>query len=338
MRVSELYEPGRFRIAERALEAPAPGEIQVRVDAVGICGSDLHYFTEGGIGDAVCVYPTVLGHEPTGTVVNTGAGVSGWQPGDRAALEPALYCYHCEFCRTGHHNLCANIRFLSSPPDPGFFREIVNLPAVNLLPLPPEVDSAAGTLFEPLAVALHSMKFAAPALGEEAIVFGAGPIGLLTIILLRLSRAGRIWAVDPVAGRRALALVAGADAALDPSEVAAETRGRGADLAIDCASGDGSSTSQAIDATRSAGRVVVTGIPSGNRVSLDFHTMRRKELVLYHVRRSNHESEAALDLLRRMPERFAPLITHRVPLDSVERAFTMLVRHEEPAGKVVVQP
>ena len=100
--------------------------------AVGICGSDLHYFSDGGIGDARCLYPMVLGHEPAGVVRKTGPGVSGWSAGDRAILEPALYCYHCEFCMTGHHNVCANIRFMSMPDEPGFFREFVNLPARNL--------------------------------------------------------------------------------------------------------------------------------------------------------------------------------------------------------------
>ena len=90
------------------------------------------------VGDTPCEYPMVLGHEPAGTVVKTGAGVTGWQPGDRAALEPALYCYHCEFCRSGHHNVCANIRFLSNPGHPGFFREFVNLPVANLLAIPPD--------------------------------------------------------------------------------------------------------------------------------------------------------------------------------------------------------
>ena len=108
--------------------------------AVGVCGSDLHYFSDGGIGDARCLYPMVLGHEPAGVVVKTGAGVSGWSAGDRAILEPALYCYHCELCMTGHHNVCANIRFMSMPAEPGFFRELVNLPARNLLALPKNLE------------------------------------------------------------------------------------------------------------------------------------------------------------------------------------------------------
>ncbi|HEX3876324.1 MAG TPA: alcohol dehydrogenase catalytic domain-containing protein, partial [Bryobacteraceae bacterium] len=136
MIAAELTGVRQFRLAEFPDQPPAPGEVQVRVEAVGICGSDVHYYSEGGIGDTPCVYPMVIGHEPAGTVVKCGEGVTGWSAGDRAALEPALYCYHCEFCRTGHHNVCANIQFLSTPRLPGFFREFVNLPVANLLPLP----------------------------------------------------------------------------------------------------------------------------------------------------------------------------------------------------------
>jgi len=156
-----------------------PETCKWRVHAVGICGSDVHYFSEGTIGDTVCVYPMVLGHEPTGEIVKTGAGVNGWSAGDHAVLEPAIYCYHCEYCLSGHHNVCANLKFLSTPGLPGFFREFVNLPAKSLMPIPRPMDMMQSTLFEPLAVVLHSLSFASVGQGETVAVFGAGPIGLL---------------------------------------------------------------------------------------------------------------------------------------------------------------
>src|SRR5437870_4426674 len=137
MLVAELIAPREFRLAHQTLQGPGPGEVQVRVDAVGLCGSDVHSYAEGGIGDTPCQYPMVLGHEPAGTVVKTGAGVTGWSPGDRAALEPAVYCYHCECCRAGRSNICENIRFISNPGIPGFVREFVNLPVANLFAMPP---------------------------------------------------------------------------------------------------------------------------------------------------------------------------------------------------------
>ena len=202
MQTAALYETRRFRLEDQpAPGKPGPGEVQVAVKAVGICGSDLHYFAEGAIGDTPCVYPMVLGHEPSGVVIETGAGVSGWAVGDAAVLEPALYCYHCEFCMSGRHNVCADMKFLSSPGEPGFFRERVNLPAHNLLALPKNVGLREGSLVEPLSIILHSMVFAQPRMGETAAVFGAGPIGLLTVAVLKLSGVRRIWVVEPVAER-----------------------------------------------------------------------------------------------------------------------------------------
>jgi L-iditol 2-dehydrogenase len=342
MQVAELIGLRQFRLVEREIADPGPGQVQVRLQAVGICGSDMHAYAEGGIGSTRCAYPMVLGHEPAGVVEKTGVGVSGWRPGDRVACEPALYCYHCEFCMAGHHNVCVNLRFLSSPGDPGFFREYVNLPARNLVALPPNLGANEGSLIEPLAVALHSLKFGQPKPGETAVVFGAGPIGLLTIAVLKLSGAGRVWAVDPVSARRELALRMGVDSSLDPNaldaarQILADTAKRGVDVVFDCVAKE-SSVRQSIQVARNAGRVVFTGIPSELELPIDFHSWRRKELALFQVRRSNHEAEQARDILAAHPSRFAPLITHTRRLDQIAQAFTQLERHEDGAGKIVIQ-
>lgn len=341
MRVAELVEPRCLRLIEQPIPEPGPGEVLARVMAVGVCGSDLHAFRHGAVGDTPRLFPMVLGHEPTGLIAKLGPGVSGWAPGDRVALEPAIYCYHCEYCLSGRHNVCANLRFLSMPGEPGFFRDYVTLPAANLLPLPAGMHLPYATLFEPLAVVLHSMKFIAPGLGERLAVFGAGPIGLLTLVLLKLAGVGRVWVIEPVAHRRELALRLGADAALDPAQedpvrrILADTGGRGVDAAVDCAA-EGPSMNQALAVTRPAGRVVITGIPVPVQVALDFHVMRRKELVVYNVRRSNRESELALELLQAHPDRFGPILTHRMPLEEIERGFALLDRYADGVGKLVI--
>jgi len=342
MLVAELSNPRQFRLVDTPATDPGPGQVQVAVKAVGICGSDLHYFSDGGIGDARCAYPMVLGHEPAGVVIRSGAGVTGWSAGDRAILEPALYCYHCEFCMTGRHNVCSNIQFMSMPAQPGFFREFVNLPVVNLLALPRNLSDAEGALVEPLAVAVHSMQFAAPRPGEQAVVFGAGPIGLLTIAVLKLSGVTRIWAVEPLAHRRALALALGADVAIDPlaadpvREVLHDTGRRGADIAIDCAA-KGESINQCILVTRNAGRVVVTGIPAEDYINLAFHILRRKELAFYSVRRSNHDSGAALRLLAAEPKRFAPMLTHERSISEIQAAFEQCEAYADGVGKLTIR-
>ena len=334
MLTAELIAPRQFQLVQTEIGDPRPGEIQVRVGAVGICGSDLHWYGEGGIGDTPAQFPMVLGHEPSGTVHKTGPGVTGWSPGDRAALEPAIYCHHCEYCRTGRHNVCANIRFLSNPGDPGFYREFVNLPAGNLLPIPQSLSLELATVVEPLAVALHSMKFAAVQPGETVAVFGAGPIGLLTIACLKVAGAGRIFVVEPVPHRRDMARHLGADDVFDPADQAAI---RDVDCSIDCAAKQ-HTTNWALRATRSAGRLVITGIHSDSFVPFDVSPMRRKELAIFNVRRSNHESEAALQLLVERSAWFAPLITHTRPLACITDAFSMLEQYADGVCKMILAP
>jgi L-iditol 2-dehydrogenase len=342
MLVAELIAPRKFQLVEREIGELAPGEVRVRVNAVGICGSDVHSYAEGAIGDTECVYPMVLGHEPAGSVVATGPGVTGWSPGDRAALEPALYCYHCEFCRSGRHNICANIRFLSTPRHAGFFREFVDLPAANLLPIPRDMSMRTATLVEPLAVALHSIQFAAIGVGETAAVFGAGPIGLLTVAGLRASGASRIWVVEPVGRRRELARLMGAAEAIDPNEtdatreILAATGNRGVDCALDCAAKE-NTINWAIRCARNGGRVVLTGIHSGTMIPFEVSPMRRKELAIFNVRRSNHEPEAALELLKTHPDWFAPLVTHARPLESVAEAFRICEAYADGVGKLIIE-
>jgi L-iditol 2-dehydrogenase len=341
MRAAELIAPLTFRLTDMPIEDPGPGEVQVRIEAVGVCGSDVHAYTEGAVGGAPNAYPMLLGHEPAGSIVKTGAGVTGLAAGDRGALEPALYCYHCEFCLSGHHNVCANIRFLSTPHHPGFFRELVNLPVANFRPIPREMSFGEAALAEPLAIAVHSLRLGSIRAGESIAVIGAGPIGLLTIAALRAARAGRIYAVEPLVHRRELAREIGADAVLEPGEAVEEilraTGRRGVDCAIDCAAGE-FTTIQAMQLARNAGRVVLTGIHTSAFVSVDASAMRRKELTLFNVRRSNHETQEALDLLCAHTAWFAPLLTHTRPLDRIEDAFTIASQYRDGVGKMIVQP
>jgi L-iditol 2-dehydrogenase len=340
-RTAELTGVRRFQLSQRQIPDPNSGEVQVRIAAVGVCGSDLHSYSEGAVGDSPCVYPMVLGHEPAGVVAKTGPGVTGWSPGDRAAFEPALYCYHCEFCLSGHHNVCANLRFMSNPEEPGFFREYANLPAGSLMAIPAGMSLENATLVEPLAVVLHSLELASIRPGETAAVFGVGPIGLLTVVALKLAGAGRLWAVDPVAHRLDLARATGADASIDPravdpaQQILSDTGKRGVDVAIDCGGRDGS-INQCASATRNAGRLVVTAIQPGVETAVNLHTMRRKEMTVFNVRRSNHESAAALAMLNEHAAAFAPIVTHTRPLEEISRAFAQLENYEDGVGKVVI--
>jgi L-iditol 2-dehydrogenase len=343
MQVAELTGLRQFEIVDRPLADPGPGEVQVRVSAIGICGSDMHAYSEGGVGESPCNYPMVIGHEPSGVVVKTGAGVTGISPGDRGALEPALYCYHCENCMRGRHNICANLRFMSAGPEPGYFREYVNIPIPNFLPLPADISLEQAALVEPLSIALHSLVFAQVKLGESVAVFGAGPIGLLTIAVLKLSGAGRIWAIEPVPHRRELARLMGADAVVDPGavdpaqQVMQDTSHRGVDIVIDCASKT-DMINQCIRALAHGGRVVLTGIPMETQIGVNIHQFRNKEAAIFNVRRSNHEGRQGVVLLHEHPHLFAPLITHQRPLDRINQAFALNETYEDGVGKLLIRP
>lgn len=343
MRVAELTGVRRFEIVDRPLADPGPGQLQVRVKAIGICGSDMHCYSEGSVGESPNQYPMVIGHEPSGVVVKTGAGVTGISPGDRGAMEPALYCYHCEYCLRGRHNICANLRFMSSGIEPGYFREYVNIPVPNFLPIPADMSFEQAALAEPMSIALHSMVFAQVKIGETVAVFGAGPIGLLTIAVLKISGAGRIWAVEPVAHRRELAKLMGADAAIDPdavdpaAQVLQDTGRRGADLVIDCASKQ-DMINQCIRAVAYGGRIVLTGIPAEKQIAVNIHQLRGKEVAIFNVRRSNHEGHMGVELLHEHPKLFGPLVTHNRPLDQVNQAFALNEKYEDGVGKVLIRP
>ncbi len=339
MRIAELIGLKKFRVADGPEPEPRKGEVLIQVGAVGVCGSDMHYYAEGGIGDSRVKYPVVLGHEPAGTVIRTGPDVTGISPGDRFALEPAIPCQACEMCRRGLQNLCDNMRFMSSGGVPGFFRQRVVLPAHNLIPIPQHISLEVATLIEPLAVVLHSMKFASLRPGETAAVFGAGPIGLLTIAALKLAGASRIWAVEPVAHRRDMAKHMGADVVLDKTDpektILKDTSNRGVDVAFDCAAKKGT-VRRVVASLAKAGRLVYTGIPSELDIPFDAVGLRKKELTIYNVYRSNHQSEAARDLLATHSRYFAPLVTHTKALDDIQAAFLVVDRYQDGVGKMVI--
>jgi 2-desacetyl-2-hydroxyethyl bacteriochlorophyllide A dehydrogenase len=333
MLTAQLTGVREFTLVDQEPADPGPGELQVRVAATGICGSDMHSYLEGGVGDAPAIYPMVLGHEPSGIVLKAGAGVTGWQPGDYGALEPAIFCYHCEFCLRGQHNLCANLRFMSTPTEPGFFREIVNVPAHNLLPVSSDVTVEEAALMEPLAIVLHTLRLGSFRAGESALVMGAGPIGLLTVAALKLFGAKRIWAVEPLAHRRDMAMALGASAVFDPSDPA--IRKLNAEIAFDCAA-KAATVNECFAAIKPKGRLVITGIHSELHIPFNIHVMRRNEISVFGVRRSNDESEDARDLLQEHVRLFAPLITHKRKLNEIAAAFQLVENYGDGVGKLLI--
>lgn len=205
----------------------------VKLEYIGICGSDLHYYATGGIGDCRVEPPFVLGHEAGGTVVETGAGVTGLKAGDRVALEPGKTCGHCEFCRTGRYNLCPDVVFFATPPVDGVFQEYVAHEAGLCFKLPDNVSTMEGALIEPLAVGFHAANLGEAHIGQTAVVTGSGCIGLVSLLAMKAMGVSRVYVVDVIEARLRKALECGADGVINGrtadvvQEVMRLTGGRG---------------------------------------------------------------------------------------------------------------
>ncbi|NBK26684.1 MAG: NAD(P)-dependent alcohol dehydrogenase, partial [Spirochaetia bacterium] len=278
-------------------------EVLVKLEYVGICGSDLHYYEHGKIGDYVVEPPFVLGHEPSGTVVEVGKQVKGLYVGDRVSLEPGKTCGKCEFCTTGRYNLCPDVIFFATPPIGGAFQQYINHKASLCFKLPENVSTLEGALIEPLAVGLHAAALGDAHLGQRAVVFGSGCIGLLTMLALKANGVTQVYMVDVVQNRLEKAKQLGASAIIDASkqdvlrELDALTEGIGCDLAIETA-GTEITTTQAIHAVKKGSTIVLVGYSKSGMMNLPVSLMLDKELTIKTVFRYRHLYPVAIEAVR----------------------------------------
>lgn len=334
MRAVRLHAVGDLRLHDEPVTAARPGWSRVRVQAVGLCGSDLHWFEDGAIGDATLSRPLVLGHEFAGTVEG------GELDGRLVAVDPALPCGSCVTCSTGLGHLCPRVVFAGHGRQDGGLRQVVEWPTHRLHVLPDGFTAEDGAVLEPLGVALHALELASLRPGGSAVVVGCGPIGLLLVRLLRGTVAGRVVAVEPLQHRRDAAVRAGADAALAPEDARddrlAEMLGPvGVDVSFEVAGSD-HAVDTAIRAVRPGGRVLLVGIPSDDRTTFRAAAARRKGLTLMLSRRMGEVYPRAIDLVDRGVVRLDGMVTHRYGLAEIETAFRCAISR---AGlKVVVLP
>jgi L-iditol 2-dehydrogenase len=311
-----LHAAGDLRLHDEPPPEPAAGELLLRVSAVGLCGSDLHWFEEGSIGDAVLSRPLVLGHEFAATVQD------GPRAGERVAVDPARPCGRCEECRAGREHLCPNVRFCGHGTVDGALRSLLAWPAELAHPLPEALSDEEGALLEPLGVALHALDIAQVEPGEAVGVFGCGPIGLLIVQALRAAGVEWIAVHEPLPHRLAAAGETAEATALDVAFEAA-----GTDEAVE----------EAIEALRPGGRLILVGIPASDRTTFTASVARRKELEIRLVRRMRaSDLPRAIRLATEGGVELAPLVTHRYPLTDGPAAFEALASRE--GLKVVVEP
>ncbi len=315
MRAAAIHGPGDVRVGEVPEPVPGPGESLVRIGSVGLCGSDLHWFAEGAIGDAVLSRPLVLGHEMAGVVE------SGPLAGHRVGLDPALPCGTCRECGRGLEHLCARMSFAGHGDTDGGLRELVAWPDARLHVLPEHYDPAQGSLLEPLGVAVHATDLAHLRLGWRVAVVGAGPIGLM-LVQLAVAAGCEVVAVEPLAHRRDAALRAGAAVALAPEEVRADgAAASSCDVAVEVSGAD-DGLARAATLVAPGARLVLVGIPDQDTTGFQASLMRRKGLTLACVRRMTGDAYArAIRLAVRGVVDLSWLTSHRFGLDDAADAF-----------------
>jgi L-iditol 2-dehydrogenase len=334
MKVLRLHGTQDFRLHDESRPEPGPGESLVRVTAVGVCGSDVHWFEEGSIGDAQITQPLVLGHELAGVIQ------SGKWRGQRVAADPAVPCEACEFCQEGNPNLCTALRFAGHGTEDGALREYMPWPTRCLHPLPDALTDAEGAMLEPLGVAIHAVDLGHLKPGMAVGVYGCGPIGLLTLQMARAAGAVQIIATDKLAHRLEMARAVGATEIFqavegeENPEVWAATRGRGVDVAFEAA-GENAAVETAMATVRPGGRVILSGIPADDRTAFTASMARRKGLTIKLVRRMKHTYPRAIRLVERGLVDVQLLVTHRFPLSEFERAFSAAARRE--GVKVIIE-
>jgi L-iditol 2-dehydrogenase len=327
MNVLRLHGHHDLRLSVEPIPTPEPGERLVKIGAMGICGSDLHWFAEAGIGDAKLTHPLVLGHE-----------LAGWtENGQLVAIDPCIPCGQCEFCLTGCPNLCLTQRFAGHGKDDGGLREYLAWPERCLFPLPQSFTPADGAMLEPLGVAMYTLELSRIRPGETVGIFGLGPIGQLVAQLVVRATDGLTVAIEKLPHRLETVSSLGVRALLangwETSVIPEMTKGRGLDVVIEVA-GDQGAVNAAVAAVRPGGRVVLAGIPSEDRTSFVASIARRKELNVQWVRRMKNTYPRAIELVSKGLVDVRTPVTHFFPLEQAQQAFEVASRRE--GMKVVV--
>ena len=348
MSAARLHGRGDVRVDRVAVPPdPGPGEALVRVGSVGICGSDLHMFLDGRIGNIRMEGPAILGHEFGGTVEAAGddARDGTGKPlaaGTRVAVDPAVPCRACEVCAAGHPNLCPHHTFFGLYPTAGALCERMIVPARVCFPLPDSIPAEQVPLLETLGVALHAIDLAHLRVGSSVAVIGAGPIGLCVAQVAVLAGALPVFVTDRLPWRLDLARAFGARSVhVDETDavraIVDATRGRGVDVAIECAWSTEESVAQAVEAVRPGGRLVIVGIPGvDDGLTVRHSTARRKGLTIAMCRRMKHTYPRAIALAEAGRVTLAPLISHRFPLSAAADAIRRAAAYEDGVLKVII--
>ena len=342
MKVALMEGIGKMGYTTRPIPTPKANEVLVKLEYVGICGSDMHYYETGAIGNFIVEPPFVLGHEPGGVVVEVGEDVKHLKVGDRVALEPGKTCGHCEFCRTGRYNLCPDVVFFATPPVDGVFQEYVAHEADLCFKLPENVSTLEGALIEPLAVGFHAANQGSAHAGQTAVVMGAGCIGLVTMMALKAEGVSKVYVVDIMQKRLDKAMELGADGVINgKDEDAVEavmrlTEGAGCDLVIETA-GTEFTTRQCIRMTKKGATIVLVGYSKTGEMTLPMSMALDKELTIKTIFRYRHIYPMAIDAVASGRVNLKGIVTDVFDFDDLQNAMDKSIADKANIVKAVVK-
>lgn len=318
-----------------------PDEVKVRMLALGVCGSDIHYYTQGKIGSQEVRFPFTVGHECAGTVEETGSEVKKVKPGDIVAIEPSLPCGQCDQCLTGRPHTCRRIRFLGCPGQAeGALSEYIVMPEANCLPLPGNLNADHGSISEPLAIGIYSVKKSVGVRGLKIGILGFGPIGMSVMLAAKADRAEKIYVTDKISERLAIAAKENADYTGNPlrENIVRDIRNfesPGLDVVFECC-GQQEALDQAVDLLKPGGKIIIAGIPEFDNWSLNVENTRRHELMIQFIRRQVGCTETALDMMHTGRIDVGNMVTHRFPFSRTKEAFDLVASYSDGVMKAMI--
>lgn len=335
---------GRMAIREIPVPEAREKEVLVKLEYVGICGSDVHYYHTGRCGafEVNLEEDFMLGHECAGTVVKTGPGAERLKPGDRVALEPGIPCGKCEFCKSGHYNLCPDVQFLATPPVQGCYEEYIAFPEDMCFLLPENVSTLEGALIEPLSVGFYAADQGSVGVGDTAVILGSGCIGLVTLLACKARGAGKIIVADLVDARLEKARELGADHVINSGKmdiieaIGSITGGRGGDVVFETA-GAPATIAQTPFAVRRGGRIVLVGMSSQPEINYNFAQIMDKEAEIKSVFRYRNMYPKAIAAVAGGAVDVKKVVTHQYDLERVQEAFDEAVNNKTDLVKAVIR-
>lgn len=335
-----LTEIEKIEFGEVEVPKIQPDEVLVKMESIGICGSDLHYYSHGRIGDFVVKFPFILGHECAGTIVEAGNAVTHLKVGDRVALEPGVPCGSCQFCLSGKYNLCPDVKFFATPPYDGCLMNYVSHPAQFAFKLPDNVSSVEGALVEPLAIGINAALTGGVKLSDTVVIFGAGCIGLVSLLASKAYGATQIIVVDVIEKRLDVAKGMGA-ITLNAKEcdVIAEikklTGGMGAQVVIDCA-GTNTTICQTVHVAKPGGTIVLVGLACDAVSGLNIGPISTKELTIKSIFRYRNLYPTAIAAIADGKIDIRGIISDKYIFEDTQKAFSETLKNAQNIVKSVI--